>query len=193
MTVSVVVKFQILFKKQECFAGDEAGVSCGVTRPNLFQQIPFASIGKSKPLIMDSIDNPRTNVESQEVASGPRTQGLASINRRDWLRLTIGGGVGLAVGDLLDLSTVRAATQKLKLANVTDFTTSCDFCSCGCGMIAAAREGKLIAMEGDYDHILNRGSLCVIERDSFPRFLESEFFNSHRRLHHSHSARCHGA
>jgi formate dehydrogenase major subunit len=28
-------------------------------------------------------------------------------------------------------------------------------------MIAAVREGKLIAMEGDYDHIVNRGSLCV--------------------------------
>jgi formate dehydrogenase major subunit len=28
-------------------------------------------------------------------------------------------------------------------------------------MIASVREGKLIAMEGDYDHIVNRGSLCV--------------------------------
>jgi formate dehydrogenase major subunit len=28
-------------------------------------------------------------------------------------------------------------------------------------MIAAVREGKLITMEGDYDHIVNRGSLCV--------------------------------
>jgi formate dehydrogenase major subunit len=28
-------------------------------------------------------------------------------------------------------------------------------------MIAAVRDGKLIAMEGDYDHIVNRGSLCV--------------------------------
>ena len=28
-------------------------------------------------------------------------------------------------------------------------------------MIAAVREGTLIAMEGDYDHIVNRGSLCA--------------------------------
>jgi len=28
-------------------------------------------------------------------------------------------------------------------------------------MIAAVREGKLISMEGDYDHIVNRGALCV--------------------------------
>jgi formate dehydrogenase major subunit len=28
-------------------------------------------------------------------------------------------------------------------------------------MIASVHDGKLIAMEGDYDHIVNRGSLCV--------------------------------
>jgi formate dehydrogenase major subunit len=67
----------------------------------------------------------------------------------------------LALGGVLDLSTVKAAAQNLKLSNVREFTTSCNFCSCGCGMVAAVREGKLITMEGDYDHIVNRGSLCV--------------------------------
>src|SRR5258708_20228916 len=28
-------------------------------------------------------------------------------------------------------------------------------------MVASVRDGELIAMEGDYDHIVNRGSLCV--------------------------------
>lgn len=111
---------------------------------------------------MDEIGNSRMEIETQdEVDGGPRKPGSISINRRDWLRMAVGGGAGLALGDLLDLSTVRAATQKLKLSNISEFTTSCNFCSCGCGMIAAVREGKLIAMEGDYDHIVNRGSLCV--------------------------------
>jgi formate dehydrogenase major subunit len=110
---------------------------------------------------MDSTDNSRTNVETQDVTGSAGKSGLVSMNRRHWLRMAVGGGAGLALGDLLDLPTVRAATQKLKLANVSEFTTSCNFCSCGCGMIAAVREGKLIAMEGDYDHIVNRGSLCV--------------------------------
>jgi formate dehydrogenase major subunit len=56
---------------------------------------------------------------------------------------------------------MRAATQQLKLSQISEFTTSCNFCSCGCGMIAAVRDGKLITMEGDYDHIVSRGSLCV--------------------------------
>lgn len=75
--------------------------------------------------------------------------------------MAAGGSVGLALDGLLDLQIVRAETRNFKLANVSEFTTSCNFCSCGCGMIASVREGKLIAMEGDYDHIVNRGSLCV--------------------------------
>jgi formate dehydrogenase major subunit len=83
------------------------------------------------------------------------------ISRRDVLRLAAGGSAGLAVGGLLDWTAVRAAARELKLSDVKEFTTSCNFCSCGCGMIAAVRDGKLITMDGDYDHIVNRGALCV--------------------------------
>jgi formate dehydrogenase major subunit len=91
----------------------------------------------------------------------PRRFSPPNIHRRNLFKMAIGAGAGLALGGVIDLSTVRAAAQQLKLANVSEFTTSCNFCSCGCGMIAAVRDGKLISMEGDYDHIVNRGSLCV--------------------------------
>ena len=84
-----------------------------------------------------------------------------TITRRDLFKLTFGGGSGLALGGLLDVPAMRAATKDVKLSDVSEFTTSCNFCSCGCGMIAAVRDGKLLTMEGDYDHIVNRGSLCV--------------------------------
>ena len=85
----------------------------------------------------------------------------AGFSRRDVLKLTVGGGTGLAVGGLLDWPALEAATRQLKLSDIREFTTSCNFCSCGCGMIASVRDGKLIAMEGDYDHVVNGGSLCV--------------------------------
>ena len=91
----------------------------------------------------------------------PKAPDTMSVGRRDWLRVAVAGSLGLALDGLVDLPAVRAETSKLKLGNVNEFTTSCNFCSCGCGMIAAVREGNLIAMEGDYDHIVNRGSLCV--------------------------------
>jgi formate dehydrogenase major subunit len=84
-----------------------------------------------------------------------------TVGRRDLLKLGFRGGAGLALGGLLDVPAMRAATKDLKLSDVSEFTTSCNFCSCGCGMIAAVRDGKLLTMEGDYDHIVNRGSLCV--------------------------------
>jgi formate dehydrogenase major subunit len=87
--------------------------------------------------------------------------GPAMVNRRDLLRLTLRGTTGLALAGLVDVPAMRAATQQMKLSNISEFTTSCNFCSCGCGMVAAVRDGKLIAMEGDYDHIVSRGSLCV--------------------------------
>ena len=35
-------------------------------------------------------------------------------------------------------------------------------------MIAAVRDRKLITLEGDYDHVVNRGSLCVKGMSMFP-------------------------
>ena len=90
-----------------------------------------------------------------------REQSGQRLTRRDLFRATFSGGAGLALGGLVDVPAMRAATRDLKLAEVSEFTTSCNFCSCGCGMIAAVRDGKLLTMEGDYDHIVNRGSLCV--------------------------------
>jgi len=90
------------------------------------------------------------------------------MNRRDLLKLSMGGAVGLPIGGLIDAKAVREAVRTLKLADVQEFTTSCNFCSCGCGMIAAVREGKLVTLEGDYDHVVNRGSLCVKGMSMFP-------------------------
>jgi formate dehydrogenase major subunit len=88
------------------------------------------------------------------------------MDRRDMLKLALGAGIGVEVGGLevtglVDVPALKAAAKELKLANVSEFTTSCNFCSCGCGMIGAVRDGKLVTLEGDYDHVVNRGSLCV--------------------------------
>lgn len=109
---------------------------------------------------MKAIGDQLVGITVQSQTDGSKKLGLTSVNRRDWLKVAVGGSVGLALDGLIDLSAVRAESEKLKLANVSEFTTSCNFCSCGCGMVASVREGKLIAMEGDYDHIVNRGSLC---------------------------------
>jgi formate dehydrogenase major subunit len=96
-----------------------------------------------------------------EIPGPPPETERPSYSRRDALRLAFVGSATLSLEGLFDVAAARAATEDLKLSEISEFTTSCNFCSCGCGMVAAVRDGKLIAMEGDYDHIVNRGSLCV--------------------------------
>jgi formate dehydrogenase major subunit len=81
-----------------------------------------------------------------------------TIGRRTWLKLAT-GGVGLALGE-----GAQARVEKLvgsaKLAGTTEVTTVCPFCSCGCGIVCHVRDGKLVNLEGDPDHVVSQGALC---------------------------------
>ncbi len=85
------------------------------------------------------------------------------LGRRNLLKMAGAGGVGLAglaLGELVSASEVRAATKDLKLVGAKEFTTACNFCSCGCGMVASVKDGQLVNLEGDPDHAINFGALC---------------------------------
>lgn len=84
-----------------------------------------------------------------------------SINRREWLKRATGASVGLAAGALgVQAPELHAATKE-KLEGVEEFTSACNFCACGCGMICHVKDGKLINLEGDPDHVINEGALCA--------------------------------
>jgi formate dehydrogenase major subunit len=118
---------------------------------------------------MDERPQPGAESLTAAPAVGNAASTKAGFSRRDLLKRTVyGGGFGLTLAGLFDRSAARAATQGLKLANVSEFTTACNFCSCGCGMIAAVRDGQLLTLEGDFDHVVNRGSLCVKGMAVFP-------------------------
>ena len=103
----------------------------------------------------------RGPADPAEVAGIEAPGAGATVSRRDLLRLGFRGAGGLTLAGLVDVPAARAATGSMKLSEISEFTTSCNFCSCGCGMVATVRDGKLITMEGDVDHIVSRGSLCV--------------------------------
>lgn len=84
-----------------------------------------------------------------------------TIGRRSWLKLTAGGGAGLAIATIgLKPAEVSAAAKRVKLTGTKEYTTACNFCSCGCGMVCHVRDGKLVNLEGDPDHVINEGALC---------------------------------
>jgi len=106
-------------------------------------------------------------LQEREYSSGSRTgvdreaEGVMKVGRRSWLKLTAGVGGGLAIGKLgFDVEPARAAAKGSKLTQTEQFTTACNFCSCGCGMVGEVQEGELVHLEGDPDHVINGGALC---------------------------------
>lgn len=86
------------------------------------------------------------------------------VNRREFIQITGATAAGLAVSGLgFDLSPVKAHAQMLKTAYAKETTTICCYCGVGCGAIvhtSKGADGRVINIEGDPDHVINRGALC---------------------------------
>lgn len=84
------------------------------------------------------------------------------LSRRSLLKAGGGFGAGLALSELgFNTKPIQAAAPKeSRIKNAKEFTSICTFCSCGCGMLCHVRDGKLINLEGDPNHIINEGALC---------------------------------
>ncbi len=83
-------------------------------------------------------------------------------NRRDFLKLTGAGAIGLSLSQLgFDLSPVEAYAAGLKIEGAKEVLTVCPFCSVSCHVVAYVKDGKLVGTEGDPDYPINQGSLCA--------------------------------
>jgi formate dehydrogenase major subunit len=88
---------------------------------------------------------------------GPK-DGAPGVSRRQFLK-----GGGLAAAGLAATVSVAGADQDapaLKTKGLKASTTICPYCAVGCGLLVHTREGKVVNIEGDPDHPINRGSLC---------------------------------
>ena len=86
------------------------------------------------------------------------------VTRREFIQVTGATAAGLAVSGLgFDLKPVKAHAQMLKTKYAKETTTICCYCAVGCGAIvhtSKTGDGRVINIEGDPDHVINRGSLC---------------------------------
>jgi formate dehydrogenase major subunit len=86
------------------------------------------------------------------------------VNRRQFIQITGATAAGLAVGGLgFDLKPVRAHAGMLKTKYAKETTTICCYCAVGCGAIVHTSkrgDGRVLNIEGDPDHVINRGALC---------------------------------
>ena len=86
------------------------------------------------------------------------------VNRRQFMQISGTTAAVLAVSGLgVDLKPVKAHAQMLKTRYAKETTTICPYCAVGCGAIVHTSkkgDGRVINIEGDPDHVINRGSLC---------------------------------
>jgi len=87
-----------------------------------------------------------------------------NLTRREFIQISGATAAGLAVSGLgFDLTPVKAHAMLLKTQYAKETTTICCYCAVGCGAIVHTSkkgDGRVVNVEGDPDHVINRGALC---------------------------------
>ena len=86
------------------------------------------------------------------------------VTRRTFMQISGATAAGLAVSSLgFDLAPVKSHARTLKIKYAKETSTICCYCAVGCGAIVHTSNkgnGRVINIEGDPDHVINRGALC---------------------------------
>ncbi len=80
------------------------------------------------------------------------------VTRRDFLKLSGFTTAGAILGGSAFLTGCKSRPDKLR--GTRESTTICPYCGVGCSLIVSTRNGRVVNIEGDPDHPINKGSLC---------------------------------
>ncbi len=87
------------------------------------------------------------------------------MDRRTFLKITGLGSVAFAAGCSTEpkknLYTLVHAPEDMVAGEASWYATTCRECPAGCGVLAKNREGRVIKLEGNPLHPVNRGKLCI--------------------------------
>jgi formate dehydrogenase major subunit len=87
-----------------------------------------------------------------------------NVSRRDFLRVSVGGGGGMALAGLagsgVNLAPVVAQAQELRIKNAKVTPSICPYCSVGCATLIHTVDGQIVNIEGDPRSPHNEGTLC---------------------------------
>jgi formate dehydrogenase major subunit len=83
-----------------------------------------------------------------------------SITRRDFMKVS-GTSATLAATGAIALGPGEAPAAELKTKGAQEVPSICYYCAVGCGIVASVAGGKVVAIQGDPTHPINRGALCA--------------------------------
>jgi anaerobic selenocysteine-containing dehydrogenase/Fe-S-cluster-containing dehydrogenase component len=86
------------------------------------------------------------------------------MNRRDFFKIVATTGATAAAGGCQQATEqilpLVVPNEQLVPGVAAYFATVCRECPAGCGVLARNRDGRVVKLEGNPDHPVNRGSLC---------------------------------
>src|SRR5687767_13849730 len=87
------------------------------------------------------------------------------MKRRDFFKIVATGGAAAAAGGCQQATEtilpLVVPNEHLVPGVSAYFATVCRECPAGCGVLARNRDGRVVKLEGNPDHPVNRGALCV--------------------------------
>src|SRR5262245_18793218 len=87
------------------------------------------------------------------------------MNRRDFFRIVTTSGAAAALGGCQQTAEhiVAAVVPNPELVPgvASYFATVCRECPTGCGVLARNRDGRVVKLEGNPEHPVSQGALCV--------------------------------
>ena len=88
-----------------------------------------------------------------------------NLNRRAFLKIAGIGSVSMAAACTSEpektLYTLVQAPDDMVTGKATYYASTCRECPAGCGILAKNREGRIVKLEGNPNHPVNRGNLCM--------------------------------
>ena len=87
------------------------------------------------------------------------------MNRRDFFKIVTVSGAAAATGGCQQASEtilpLVVPNEQIVPGVASWFATVCRECPAGCGVLAKNREGRIVKLEGNPDHPVNAGALCL--------------------------------
>ena len=87
------------------------------------------------------------------------------MKRRDFFKIVAGTGAAAAAGGCQQATEtilpLVVPNEHLVPGVASFFATVCRECPAGCGVLARNRDGRVVKLEGNPDHPVNRGALCI--------------------------------
>ena len=119
-----------------------------------------------------------------------------TVGRRTFLKVLGSAGPAAAVAACSPVPPERIIPYVVPPEDVvpgvaTWYATVCGECPAGCGMIVRTREGRAVKVEGNPDHPVNRGSLCIRGQASLQGLYNPDRFTGPRRRRTTNAAAGH--